>query len=754
MRRPNSRSVFSRSRDLVSLLASLLSLTLCLISAGPLRAAEFPMDELARFLPGRFPQTGLPEQEAVDPTPIRAGAGSNELTQLGAWPFGPAFYTDYDEVRDLLFYGTGAAVRVLDLSTPSDPVLVSDTVQGQGRVRAICYESNTELLYLAEEEMGMEIWDLSDPVNPVRLSTTQVVVANYVAPVVDVEVADGFAHIAASYGFFHVYDVRDPSNPTFVEGWQISNALDVVIRGSQVVVIGNDVALFQRLGNGHLNPLTANTSVNARAGTVLGNYAYVIRNGNILVLNLTILFLPIVGNYQDPDIYLSDVVQHGPYLYTTGTAGIRVLEVSDPTAPSAVGANERGASTLEAKGTRLYATAGSAAFWMDLTVPTDPVEVGEDEAPAASCYDVDVQGSYAYAAESSKGLYVLDVSDPASPVEVGRTEIPELALDVALDGSYAYIAAQFAGLQIVDISDPANPAVIGAHPTPYYARGVAISGSHAYVGDLSGGLIIFDVSDPAAPVQVGQLTFPDGASGVTVDGELAYCAGEAGGLQIVDVSDPTAPTLIGQLGGLDYTVSVSLTGDLAVLADFGGGMRVVDVSTPSNPILLSTFEPTPSAVVWGIDTEGSLALASTAEHGIYLLDLSDPSQPLLLDDTLSAGDAFEPWMEGGRLHLADGATGVAIYQYIDPASAPDAAGGFASEVLAWSRGGDTAVFDLPAGVRTLDIYDLSGRRVSGERLQAGPGRQRLEFAAKHSGVYFWKARGTGLSETGRVVLVR
>jgi hypothetical protein len=713
---------------------------------------------LARFFPGRFSQTGFPEQAAGDLAPTEIGAGSNELTLLGAWPFGYAFYTDYDASRDLLFYGTGAAVRILDLSNPSDPVLVSDAVHCQGRVRAICYEPTRQLLYLAEEEKGMEIWDVSDPVNPVLLSTTQIVVWEYVAPVVDVEVAAGYAYIAASYGFFHTYDVHDPSNPTFVQGWQISNALEVVIHGSNVVVIGNDVALFQMLGGGFLDPLSVNSSVNVRGGTVLGNYAYAVRNGNIVVLDLTIVFLPVVGNYQDPDIYLSDVVQLGPYLYTSGSAGIRVLEVSDPTAPTAVGTHERGASVLEAKGNRLYATAGSAAFWMDLTVPTDPVEVGEDEAPASSCYDVAVQGPYAFAAESSKGLYVLDVSDPSSPVEVGRTAIPALALDVAVNGSYAYIAAQFAGLQIVDISDPADPTVIGAHPTPYYARGVAMSGSHAYIGDLSGGLIIFDVSDPTAPVQVGQLTFPgDGASGVTVDGGLAYCAALSNGLSIVDVSDPSAPMLIGQLGGLDYTVSVSLTGDLAVLADFGGGMRVVDVSTPSNPTLLSTFEPSASAVVWGIDAEGSLALASTAEHGIYLLDISNPSQPLLLDDELSAGDAFEPWMEGGRLHLADGVTGVAIYQYLDSASAPDAADtadGFASEILAWSRGGNTVVFDLPAAVRMLDIYDLSGRCVSSEQLQAGSGRQKLEFAARHSGVYFWKARGGGLSEAGRVVLVR
>ncbi|MBD3334965.1 MAG: hypothetical protein GF355_05570, partial [Candidatus Eisenbacteria bacterium] len=360
----------------------------------------------------------------------------------------------------------------------------------------------------------------------------------------------------------------------------------------------------------------------------------------------------------------------------------------------------------------LYATRGSYAFWMDLTDPIDPAELGEDEAPAGSCYDVAVQGDYAYAAEASRGLYVLDVSDPFAPVEVGRTDVPEAALDIVVDGDYAYI------------------------------------------GDLSGGLIIFDVSDPTAPVQMGELAFGGGgASGVAVAGDLAYCAAHSNGLQIVDVSDPNAPVLVGQLGGLDYTVNVSLTGDLAVLADFGGGMRVVDVSTPSSPVLLGTFEPTPSDVVWGVDTEGSLALATTPDRGIYLIDISDPSQPTVIDNEQSAGDAFEPFMEDGYVHLADGVTGVGIYRYLDASSAPEGQA-TASQVLVTRSEGNAASFQLPAGFRTLDVYDPAGRRIFSEELPAGAGRREIEFAARRPGVFFWKAEGKGRIETGRIVLVR
>ncbi|MBD3335785.1 MAG: hypothetical protein GF355_09740, partial [Candidatus Eisenbacteria bacterium] len=376
------RAGFPRGMFLPALVIALLAMLL-LPASRPLQASPAPSSgassaELARYFPARFPAPA----SGGALSPLSPGAGADDLIPLGVWPFGPAFYTDYDEDRDLLFYGTGAAVRILDLSDPSNPALVSDALHGRGRVRAITYESERELLFLAEEESGMEIWDVSDPVSPVWLSTTPVVVNDYVAPVLDVEVADGFAYIAAGYGFFHVFDVLDPENPGFVQGWQILNAQEVVIRGSRLVVIGDDVALFDVLGPGQLDPVTVNSAVNARGGTVLGTYAYVVRNGSIIVLDLSVLFLPVVGNYQDPDIYLSDVVHEGPYLYTSGSDGIRVLELSDPTAPAAAGMHARGAGVLEAEGDRLYATRGSYAFWMDLTDPIDPAELGEDEAPA------------------------------------------------------------------------------------------------------------------------------------------------------------------------------------------------------------------------------------------------------------------------------------------------------------------------------------------------------------------------------------
>ena len=91
-----------------------------------------------------------------------------------------------------------------------------------------------------------------------------------------------------------------------------------------------------------------------------------------------------------------------------------------------------------------YAYLASGAFGLrviDVSTPSAPVEVGWIR-PTGSAYEVAVSGRYAYLANGLGGLRIIDVSDPAAPVEVGSFETPgdALAYGVAVAHGYAYVS--------------------------------------------------------------------------------------------------------------------------------------------------------------------------------------------------------------------------------------------------------------------------------------------------------------------------
>jgi hypothetical protein len=133
---------------------------------------------------------------------------------------------------------------------------------------------------------------------------------------------------------------------------------------------------------------------------------------------------------------------------------------------------------------------------IDVSDPTVPVEVGVLDM-YREAWDVEVVGDLAYVANGRyRGLRVIDVSDPTAPREIGALAImggPSAvgnARAVELVGDLAYVAAGSAGLRVIDVSDPTAPLELGGVGT--WAAGIAVVGTVAYVANELGGLAIID----------------------------------------------------------------------------------------------------------------------------------------------------------------------------------------------------------------------------------------------------------------------
>ncbi|MCX6600175.1 MAG: hypothetical protein NT025_01260 [bacterium] len=128
---------------------------------------------------------------------------------------------------------------------------------------------------------------------------------------------------------------------------------------------------------------------------------------------------------------------------------------------------------------------------INITNPVAPSEVGFCGTPGGAL-GVAVSGNYAYVAAWG-GLRVVKIANPAAPTEVGFYDMAGRVYDVAVSGNYAYVADDHAGLRVVDVTNPAAPTEVGFYGTPGRAWGVAVSGCRAYVAD-SAYFGVYDVS--------------------------------------------------------------------------------------------------------------------------------------------------------------------------------------------------------------------------------------------------------------------
>jgi len=265
----------------------------------------------------------------------------------------------------------------------------------------------------------------------------------------------------------------------------------------------------------------------------------------------------------------------GSVAYVTTLQGtLNIVDVSDPTGPTALGAfvSPDGfafalTGFVDPTGVAYMGkTGGNVSLEIvDVSDPANTSLVGGFDTPSGNVFGVDVVGGYAYLCDGVSGLVVADVSEPASATQAGIDLLGGTSNGVDVVGTLAYVAQDQGGLRILDVSDPAAMIVVGEMDTDGVAINVTVhgvgEGALAYVADGPGGMVVVDVSDPTAPVVVGVYATPTAARFVAIEGTIAYVQLDGDEVHVVDVSDPGAMVM---LGAFDAD------------ADFGNGIAVVD----------------------------------------------------------------------------------------------------------------------------------------------------------------------------------
>ncbi len=364
------------------------------------------------------------------------------------------------------------------------------------------------------------------------------------------------------------------------------------------------------------------------------------------------------------------VFVQGDYAYIGEGPGLRILDISDPTNPQAIGKVLLPDIVLGVyvSGNCAYVADGlSGLRVIDISNPASPVEVGYFLTPDFA-YGVYVSGNYAYVADGDRGLRVIDISNPASPVEVGYCDTPGSARDVYVSGSYAYVAYVadwYSGLRIINISNPALPVEAGYVGTPGEAHGVCVSGNYAYVADSGRVIRVIDISNPASPVEVGYCDTPDYAYGVYVSGNYAYVADWRAGLRVVDISNPASTAEVGYYNTPGHARGVYVSGNYACVANGSSGLGVIDITNPASPVEVGYCD-TPG-LACGVHVAGNYAYVADWSSGLRVIDISNPASPVEAGYYDTPGYAMDVYVSGNYVYVADSQAGLRVVDISNPA---------------------------------------------------------------------------------------
>ena len=564
-------------------------------------------------------------------------AADLDLEVIGSWPLlprGPALAVAVSGSYAYVTTG-GAGLQVIDISDPVNPKRVN-WHDDSGTAYDLAVSGN--YAYVADLDAGLQVFDIRNPSVPVEVSRFNTNGSVYAVAVSAVAVSDNYAYVADSWlegtsslAALQVIDVSDRSNPQRV---------------------GSLEGAFGRLA-------------------ISGHYAYVgAYEAGLQVIDVSDPSNPQRVGSLEAGWSPQDVAVSGQYAYVAGSwregtnhgYGLQVIDISNPVNPRRVGSLEGASGSLALAGNYAYvAVEGwrdgtnlhpTSLHVIDISSPASPQRVGSLGLEGAFS-SLAVVGNYAYVAEGGwdvgageppGGLRIIDISNPALPQRVGSYDTDgDPASDLVVSGHHAYVADGCYGLQVIDISNPANPRRLGGYDTSGQAQALALSGDYAYVADGDSGLQVIDISNPANPRRVGGCDTSGYAEGVAVSSNYAYLAEGAwsdgttrhsGGLRVINVSDAANPQQLGSYDTSGDARDVVVSGHYAYLAEdswyegtewHSGSLRVIDVSDPANPQQVAAVADTsfPTAIAVSDD----YAYVADRGFGLQVIDVSSPTNP-------------------------------------------------------------------------------------------------------------------------------
>jgi hypothetical protein len=457
-----------------------------------------------------------------------------------------------------VYVADGKGLVIFDVSNPYSPSLKS-TFATSGFAHDV-WVLNDSTVFVAADTAGLYAIRTKNLLAPTYLDSLKFAPAFPGFPVpgpksTQVIIVDTVAYVAAGWGGMRTASVTNPRNLKPLGVWTYGIPVDV-----QGVWVSGHFAYLGCGKDGIFCPINVTNprsptgppfNVTTRGNTsdivVAQDTAYVADgfNGHLIV-DVREGFEPaILDSIRMGDVCY-DAEIPGQYAYVAaGKMGVKVFDTAllNPTLPPKripqAGAFDTPgeARGLKKTGSLMVVADGSAGLTiLNVSNPIAPIQTGNVAVGGDTAYQVDVAGSYAALACGRNGLRLIDIS--GSLFEIGASPVAThgLATDIKVVGQRAYVA-NGTGVHVYSLSAlPAVVSLVDSMPRPaglaLDVRALDVSGDTVFVANGKNGILLWKTTN--------DLILTQNIDGVCTDLSIRektiYASDDENGLRIYDAS--------------------------------------------------------------------------------------------------------------------------------------------------------------------------------------------------------------------------
>jgi hypothetical protein len=446
--------------------------------------------------------------------------------------------------------------------------------------------------YLCLAGWGVEMYDISDPWNPVLVA----VVDDTVYFGWSAKLSGNYVYLSTVFDGVRIYDVSDPLHPVGVAACDSGSCTGITIAASH---------LFVSKGSWGIDIW----NISDPTGPVFSGTYLISLNWQSLIASSGNLFCVALNTSQDQTV--------------------ATLDISNPASPVEISrfgkrGNLRRVVINETTG---YLSDLIAGFHViDLTYPAQAIELGRPPG-FIEFSDIAVRGNYLYGVNYNEGLTTYSITIPTNPESLNCWQNAGNfhPTTITIVGDYAWVNSY-----IFSLANPASPILIDTSSV----TGENFRAANGYVySAVSRYFFIYNVSNPAMPELIGSCTMPFYWGGIAKDfaiaGDYAYVAYYAGGVQIIDIANPEHPTVVGSVGG-NWVMAVAASGDTMVFyqqfSNYQQSMiYIMDLTDPVHPQYVGHYNT--SEEMSDMEIYGSYLLTvSPNKFAVYQMDASSMVQ--------------------------------------------------------------------------------------------------------------------------------
>ncbi|MFB3907785.1 MAG: hypothetical protein ACE15D_05200 [Candidatus Eisenbacteria bacterium] len=340
-------------------------------------------------------------------------------------PTNPVFLGEYrgtEWSREIFFHGglayvtdgDGCAV-ILDFSDPANPVVVGHMVT-EGDSNDLDFAG--DVAYVANGYTGLTTLDVSDPAEPQPLGSYWE--SGWLR---GVAVDDRAAYVADAYSGLHIVDIADALRPEQISWLPLAIHPQAIALSGEYAFLGNRDAGLDVVDVGDLaNPeLVAHLDLPVSGIAIAGDRAYIVKDERFTTVDIHDPANPVILGGCTVPRWAWEVCVHGNFAYIgNSNVGLVVVDISDPAQPFMRGSVDTfdWMYHVVTNGSYVYADLGHNRLGVyDVTNPDAPRSIREIQLPGW-LNGLQLAGDRLFAA-ADPGVRVYDVSMPSDPVEVG-----------------------------------------------------------------------------------------------------------------------------------------------------------------------------------------------------------------------------------------------------------------------------------------------------------------------------------------------